>query len=91
MENSEWLPIDLLELIEPKDRPRVLKVQMWEINPLGKFRYLDPIRGNYHEAKLVTIDGEKYFAAIIGSSGGNLIVKKWRVKDLLRRYFRDEV
>lgn len=88
MENSEkWIPIDLMDLIPKKDRPRVPKVQLWEVNPLGQFRYIDTIKGEYRYPKPVIINGQKYFVAVVGWTQGAMIVKKWPVEDLIKRYF----
>lgn len=83
--NEDWVPINLLDLIPKSKWPRVIKVQAWEISSHGRFRHIDLIKQRYRYVKTIIVDGEKYFVAIIGSTGGNLVVKKWLVKELLEK------
>lgn len=87
MENSEkWVPFNPLDLVPKSKWPRVIRMKTWEINPQGRIRFIDQINQRYRYVKTVDVGGEKYFAAILGTTGGNIVVKKWPVKELVEKY-----
>lgn len=89
MESSnEWVVFNPLDLIPKSQWPRVIRMKAWEINPQGRIRFIDQISQRYRNVKTVEMDGEKYFVAILGTTGGNIVVKKWPVKELVERYHK---
>lgn len=87
MEN--WEQFDALEFVDKQQWPRVPMRRFFEINPLGEVRYLDKSgkTPEYRTIKPAIRNGEKYFMAPVGWHRGNLIVSRFLLKDLVKRFF----
>ena len=87
MENN-WVPFDVLSLLEKERQPKVQISRSYEINERGDIRYLDVRRKRYVNVKPVTAAGVEYFVTIIGYGSGNMVTVRIPIKDLLRRFFK---
>lgn len=83
----EWIQFDVLELIEKRKWPRRVIRRYFEINPLGQVRYLEKSIPKYIEIKPAQINGRTYFMSPVGWSVGNLVVARFPIQDLVKRYF----
>lgn len=85
--NGPWMPFDVLEFLDKRSLPRRWIRRFFEINPLGQVRYLDPNGRKYITIKPATHNKKPYFMAPVGWSMGNLIVARFPLEDLVKRFF----
>lgn len=85
--SNQWIPFDAFELVELKNWPKAVVKRFFEINPLGEIRYLDLKTNQYHYVRPVKVNGQEYFMTLLGYRRGAMVVVRFLIKDLLKRYF----
>ena len=85
---DEWIPFDAIDLIPKRCRPRVMVRRFFEINPLGKIRYLDPSKPRWVDVPTIQLNGEPYLVTVVGFSSSMAVRVKVRVAELIEKHFK---